>query len=46
MPTDLDPTFVRKRAEEAHAQVETTALLAWLVMCLLTFGLFFEKFGQ
>jgi hypothetical protein len=33
MPTDLGPTFARKRAAQAQAQFETT--LAWLIICLL-----------
>jgi len=44
MPTDLGPTFARKRAAQAQAQFETT--LAWLIICLLMFGLLLEKFGQ
>jgi hypothetical protein len=36
----------RKRAARAQAQTEITALLAWLIMCLLMFGPFYEKFGQ
>jgi hypothetical protein len=44
MPTDLDPTFARKRAGQTQAQFQTT--LALLIICLLMFGLLLEKFGQ
>jgi hypothetical protein len=46
MPTDLDAASARKRAARAQAQTEITALIAWLVMCLLISGALFEKFGQ
>jgi hypothetical protein len=46
MPTDLDAASARKRAAKAQAQNEITALLAWVIMCLLISGALFEKFWQ
>ena len=45
MPTDLDPAFARKRAEQAHAQTETTIVLFRLIICVGVFGLVLEVFA-
>ena len=47
MPTDLDPAFARKRAEQAHAQAESMIVLVWLTICLVgMLGLLFEVVTQ
>jgi len=46
MPTDLDPAFARKRAEQADAQTETTIILFLLIFCLGMFGLMLEVVRQ
>jgi len=47
MPTDLDPAFARKRAEQAHAQAESMIVLVWLTICLVgMLGLLFEVVRQ